>query len=140
MAAATLLTPDIDGARRFIRLMDEAGAAPKAVLWVYNPDSDNWRLWVVPSRIPGVETGPQGPNLLQFYGFVAPLVVQHRRDLGGLDPGDIHMVESGHPAVVALSRFVDTSGETPVRMSNNMLDGYFLPDAVILRLTPPKAA
>jgi hypothetical protein len=140
MGQEALVSPNVDGARALLQLMDAAGAPPLACLWVFNPDHDSWRLWIVPSKIPGRKANVPGPATREFYGFVASLIVENRDKVAGLDPGDVHMVESTHPAVVALSRFVRVDGTSTVRMSNNMLDGYFLPDAVILRLTPPKAA
>ena len=139
MAAATLVAPNIEGARRLMKLMDAAGAPPRAVLWVFDPDRDAWRLWIAPSTLPG-RGGAGTPPLREFYAFVAPLMVAHRGELGGLDSGEVHMVEPDHPAIVGLSRFVHVTDDSAVRTANNMLNGYFLPDAVVLRMPVAKAA
>jgi hypothetical protein len=138
MGQEALVAPNVEGARRLVQLMDEAGAPPVAVLWVHEAERDEWRLWIAPSRIPG--SAETGSALRAFYGFIASLVVKHRAELAGLDPGDVAMVAADHPAIRGLSGFVRAEAGRPVVVSNQMLNGYFLPHAVVIRIAAPKAA
>ena len=33
-----------------VRVLDDNGLKPRAAMWVYNSDTDIWRLWIVPEK------------------------------------------------------------------------------------------
>lgn len=127
MAEATLVGPDVRAAQRLTELLDARGYPPRAVLWVYAPEGDSWRLWIVPS--------PDLSDKRQFYLEVAKIFSAHSTEFQGMDLGEVQFVKLDHPAVVGLGAFMKVDGVGSVRSSSNMLNGYFLPDAIIVRLS-----
>ena len=95
-------------------------------MWVYNEDADSWRLWIVP--------GPEINDKFQFYRRLAEIVADNRNVLGDLDASSTQFMSESHPALVGLARFARVEGVSAIRLSNNMLNGYYLPDAVIIRM------
>ena len=65
-----LVGPEIEGAKRLVGLMDKAGLNPRAALWVYNEDTEIWRLWIVPA--------PEIKEKLEFYRRLAVIVSENR--------------------------------------------------------------
>jgi hypothetical protein len=121
-----LVGPDIDASKRLVSLMDNEGLAPRAALWVYNEDTESWRLWIVPSSNVGEK--------VEFYRRLAVIVAENRDVLGGLDTSSTEFVKDSHPAIAGLRGVIRVAGLSEVRFSNNMLNGFYLPDAIILRM------
>ena len=61
---------------KFIDLLTEDGIPPGAVLWIHNPDTGTWRLWIVPH--------PSVCDKKEFYRRIAILISMHRSSLHGL--------------------------------------------------------
>ncbi len=121
-----LVGPEIEGAKRLVGLMDKAGLNPRAALWVYNEDTEIWRLWIVPA--------PEIKEKLEFYRRLAVIVSENRELLGTLDTGSTEFVKESHPAIQGLKGLIRVESLSDVRFSNNMLNGFYLPDAIILRM------
>lgn len=126
MAEATLVEPNVRAAQTLVRLLDEAGIKPRAALWTNTSDTDSWRLWIVP---PAELTDKR-----EFYLRLADVFAAHRRELAALDSGEVQYVDAKHPVIQGLARIFHAEGLSEIRFTNNMLNGYFLPDAVILRM------
>ena len=116
----------VEGGHKLNDLMTKSGIPPRAVMWVHNTDVDTWRLWVVPPK--------NLTNKLDFYRRVSSLVTKNRNELRGLDAADIEMIEDTHPAIKALSTMFRVTGRSDVRVSQNMLNGFYLPDGIILQM------
>lgn len=126
MAEETLVAPNVSEAQRLVALLDEAGMPPRAALWAYASDREAWRLWIVP---------PADLNdKHEFYLRLAKVFAAHSRELAGLDLGEVQFVAEDHPAIRGLARSFRLDGISNVRFSDNVLNGYFLPDAMIIRM------
>ncbi len=109
-----------------IDALSEAGIAPRAAIWVYNSDTDIWRLWIVP---PNTITDQR-----EFYRRVTEVIARNQDKMGLLDASDIQFTKSEHPALAALARIAKVEGKGDLRIQNNMLNGFYLPDGIILKL------
>jgi len=128
MAEATLVEPNVHAAQTLVGLMDKEGLRPRAAVWTYTSDTDAWRLWIVP---------PAGLNdKREFYLRLADVFAGHMDELAGMDAGDVQYVDAKHPAIQGLSRIFRSGGLSDVRVTGNMLNGYFLPDASSNGLAP----
>jgi hypothetical protein len=94
-------------------------------MWVHNPDTDTWKLWLVP---------PAGKkDKAEFYRRIVQIVSKQRAELGNIDAGDTEMVLDTHPAVQGLSKFMRIPGLGNASFPGNLFDGFYLPDGIILR-------
>lgn len=109
-----------------IDALSEAGIAPRAAIWVYNSDTDIWRLWIVPSNTI--------TDQRDFYNRITEVIAQNQDKMGLLDASDIQFTKPDHPALAALSRIARVEEKSVLRMQNNMLNGFYLPDGIILKL------
>lgn len=126
MAEETLVAPSVAAAQRLTRLLDEAGYAPRAVLWAYTSDAESWRLWVVPPA--------DLADKRDFYLVVAGIFADYSAELQGMRLGDVLHVGPDHPVIRGLDGFGAARDIGEMRISHNMLNGYFLPAAVVVRL------
>jgi hypothetical protein len=109
-----------------IQMLDQTPVKPRVAMWVYNPDMDVWRLWILPdSKL----TDKQA-----FYRILAELISKHRDQLQGLDISAIELKDEKHPALMGLRGFVRAEGLTSVHVSNNRFNDFYLPDGIILRM------
>jgi hypothetical protein len=111
---------------RLIDLLTEDRIPPRAVLWVHNPDTDTWRLWIVPH--------PSVRDKKEFYRRLAVLVSGNRSSLHGLDGSDVEMIAEHHPAVTALKSILTVEVASSVHIDHNMLGGFYIPEGIILLL------
>ncbi|MDY8109997.1 hypothetical protein U0C82_12690 [Fulvimarina sp. 2208YS6-2-32] len=85
---------------------------------------DAWRLWIV----------PMDPNLdkREFYRRVGTCLRTHEQI--DLDISDIQMMSASHRGIKGLSEMFRIDGLSSVHLSNDMLDGFFLSDGIVLRM------
>jgi hypothetical protein len=83
-------------------------------------------LWIVPP--PGVV------DKRAFYTELAKLFTAHSYELPGLDLGEVQFMTDEHPAIVGLGRTLKLPGLSDARVSNNLVGGYYLPDAIVIRM------
>jgi len=98
----------------------------KAALWVYGSDAERWRFVICPT---------QGrKDSTTFYRDFAKAInaAGAQASLLGLDRVDI--VEDTSPLVSQLGKTIRVQGGGPVRFTNNVINGVFLEDALILKL------
>ncbi len=99
-------------------------------MWVHATDTGAWKLWLVPP--------PEcTKDKHEFYRRVAHVISKNRAVLGGLDAGDIEMVPESHPAVRGL-KVMELAGLNSVAFSSNLINGFYLPDGIALRIAFPK--
>jgi hypothetical protein len=116
----------VTAAQRLVALLDSEGLAPRAALWVYEANRESWRLWIVP---------PKGMvDKRAFYLQLAKLFAARSEELPGLDLGEVQFMTDDHPAIVGLGRVVKITGVSDARLSNNVVDGYFIPEAIVIRM------
>jgi len=116
----------VKNGQTLVKLMSEAGVPPRAALWVHTPDTDIWRLWIVPHKTIN--------DKREFYLSLSQLIAKHPKDLESFDASDAELVSADHPAIKGLSKLMRVEGINSVHMSNNLLDGYYLPDGIVIRL------
>jgi hypothetical protein len=106
--------------------LDHAGDRPRAAVWVHNGETDTWKLWIV--------LQPSASDQREFYRRVSEIVAKNRDQLGGIDASDVELVSESHPAIRGLAAMMRVEGLSDVHLSNNRLNGFYLPDGIILRL------
>jgi hypothetical protein len=126
MAEAALVEPNIAAAQRLVGLLDAAGMRPRAVVWTFTSERDSWRLWIVPPVAIA--------DKREFYLKLAQIFGTHAADLAGLDLGEIQYVSDSHPVIRGLNSILHFDGTGDARISNNSLNGFFLPEAVVVRM------
>jgi len=110
----------------FVQALDDMSLSPRAAMWVFNSDTDTWKLWIVPNK---AETDKR-----IFYRKISSIVSRHRKELGGIDAADVELVSDNHPAIEALGQFMRMEGLGSAHFTGNRLNGFFLPDGIVLRM------
>jgi hypothetical protein len=134
MAYETLVTQTftqqmIDEGAALLRTLDSQGFKITAALWFYLEPSDTWRLIV---GSPEVQS--QGPR--RFYERVQKILADGSAKIG-ITLRDISVVPSDD-SLIKLLRIAITTGSNDVsgiRFSRNTINGQFIQDAYIYRLT-----
>lgn len=115
--------------QRLVDLLDRSGMTPAVAMWFRDANIDSWRLWIVPEH-PAADTR-------EFYRKLAETVSDAGRDAIGIDTADVQLMKADHPAIKALSQIFTVTGVSDISISNNMLDNFFIPDGIILRMNLP---
>jgi len=97
---------------------------PQFAMWVLS-DADIWKLWIVPP--------PKLIDKHEFYRRASEVIAKHRADLGDVTISDIEMQAASQPAISAMFRVVRMEGFGGARFAGTTFNGYYLPDAVVLR-------
>ncbi len=116
----------VESGRSFLAVLDREGIKLRAAVWVHNRDTGRWRLWIVPAE--------EITDKRLLYRRIAEAIARHRGELPGFDVGDAEFVSPTHPAIKALGRTFRVEGDSSVFVSDNMLNGFYLPDGIILRM------
>jgi hypothetical protein len=111
--------------QELVKLLDKTTVKPRAALWVSKPDNDTWRLWLVPQK---------GVDHHEFYRLVSHAISNNRSALHGIDISDVELIQDSHPAIQGLKTMMRMSGLGSAFLSNNKVNGYYLPDGVLLRM------
>lgn len=107
-------------------LLEKESIPPRAVMWVHSTETSTWKLWIVPHA--------SVRDKMDFYRRVAAAIATNREAMHGIDASDVEMIARDHPAVTALGRMFHVGKGSDVSISNNMLDGFYLPEGIILFL------
>lgn len=116
----------VEKGHRLVRLLDRTAATPKAAMWVHHPDTDTWKLWIVPSE--------RVRDKREFYRIVAQAIASEPDALLGLDVSNTEYVREDHPAIRGMNDFMHMPGLGSAYFTGNSLDGYYLPEGVVLRM------
>lgn len=117
----------VSDGQALVRLLDDTSIKPKGAMWVYSPDIDIWKLWIVPS--PGFDTREKH----SFYQIVATVIANHRDQFQALEASDVELTSTNHPAVEPLKQMFRIEGLGSVFLGNNMVNGFYIPDGIMLR-------
>ena len=134
MAAETMvkeiLTKEmIQAGADLVRRLDEAHLEVNASLWLYIPDANLWRL-VIAS--PAVKD--EGPK--RVYQKIQSVLSQVPDEAYKVTLSDISVVENTDPLVTLLRTAVKTGmGISGLRFSRNTINGHFIEDAYLYRVT-----
>jgi hypothetical protein len=127
MVANTLSKDAIEAGLKLLRKLDDAGLQITAVFWYFLPDSEVWRLILAPA------VDVDGPK--QVYAKIQGIIGKpDRKSVIAL--GDISVVDSKDPLVRLLRTAIHTGATiSGIRFSRNTVNGHFIEDAYIYRLT-----
>ncbi|MGE0046434.1 MAG: hypothetical protein AB7J28_06540 [Hyphomonadaceae bacterium] len=120
MAEAALVDADLRKGRDFVMLMDRIGVSVRAAFWFFYPDNDRWRLVVVSDE------ATAGSRNLYLRAIQAG---------SPLDVASVEFQPPSSPLYKALGRLVRLQGLGEVRLTRNMINGIYIEDAIVYRLT-----
>ncbi len=109
-----------------IKALDDDGTPPRAAMWVHNTDTDTWKLWIVPHQ--------PTPDKHDFYRRIAKIITENRATFGDINASDTEMIDEAHPAMRSLRRLIKAPGLGSISSSGNVVDGFYLPEGIILRV------
>lgn len=128
MVADRLNKEAIDAGAKLIRKLDGTDLEISAAFWYLVPEQDVWRLMLAS---PEVDT--EGPR------FVYAKVQQVIRRLDSQSPislSDVSVIDSKDPLVRLLRTAIHTGPQVSgIRFTRNTVNGHFIEDAYIYRLT-----
>lgn len=110
---------------KLVRWLDDTEIKPRAAMWVYNSETDTWRLWIVPGK--KVEN-------MEFYLTLSKIISEHRDEIPSFDVSLAELKSDTHPAVSGVAKLVHMPGLGSAHLSNNMFNGFYLPDGIVLRM------
>jgi len=129
MVKPDLTTEMIDAGRQLLELMDRQSFPAPACFWFYFPESDRWRF-VIAS--PDVRV--HGPHAA--YRKIEALARKVPNAAELFAPGDLTVVKDNDPLVLLLRKAIATGpGISGIRFTANAINGTFIDDAYIYRLT-----
>lgn len=110
---------------KLVAWLDQTEVKPRAAMWVYNSETDRWRLWIVPSG---------EMDKMQFYLVVSEIISEHRAEIPTFDISLVEFKSAKHPAVTGLGQMFHMEGLGAAHVSNNMINGFLLSDGIVLRM------
>jgi hypothetical protein len=111
---------------KLVQWLDKSKLKPRAAVWVHNSETETWTLWIVPA-LKIEDTG-------EFYLELSKIISAHRDEFPSLDISSIELKKDSHPAVTGLKAMFRMDGLGSAHLSNNKLNGFFLPDGIVLRM------
>ena len=119
----------IEAGAGLIRRIDPDYLFVSACLWLYLPESDVWRLIIA-----SPEVDRYGPR--RVYQKIQSVLSEIPEDIPHISLMDISVVEDNDSLVSLLRRAVKTGDSVSgVRFSRNTINGQFIDDAYIYRMT-----
>ncbi|MGH2361825.1 MAG: hypothetical protein ACRDGM_14960 [bacterium] len=129
MVKPDLTTQMIDAGRQLLELLDRQKFRARACFWFYFAESDRWRFVIA-----SPEVRVRGPHAA--YRKVQALARKVPDAAEVFAPGDVTVVKDNDPLIVLLGKAISTGpGVSGVRFSNDSINGTFIDDAYIYRLT-----
>lgn len=112
-----------------VQLLDRAGWNPSAALWFFSSEANAWRLLLA-----SPEVAIKGPR--DAYTVVQSALGKMEASERELALEDIGVMPPDHP-LIGLLRTVTVTGPIVgrIRFSRNVIDGHFIEDALIYRIT-----
>lgn len=116
----------VNDGKKLVEWLDKSKLKPRAAMWVYNSESDTWKLWIVPA----LQVNDKG----EFYLELSKIISAHREEIPGFDISSVEFKSDSHPAVKGLGAMLHMEGLGSARFSNNRFNGFLLPDGIVLRM------
>ena len=128
MVSSTLVEDKIKDGEALLRELDNAGVEVKAAFWFYMSEPDEWRLKIA---MPLVDS--QGPRAA--YVRIQEAIFETTEKLA-LALSEISVVSPKDQLVKLLKPVIRTGrGISGIRFSRNTINGTFIEDAYIYRIT-----
>lgn len=119
----------IEAGAELTRCLDGAHFAVSASLWSYLPDSNSWRL-IIASSVAKI-SGPR-----KAYRKIQSVLNKIRDEEPTITLSNISVVEPKDRLVTLLKFAIKTvPGISGIRFSRNAIDGQFIEDVYVYRLT-----
>lgn len=115
----------IDSGKKFVEILIESSATPKAAFWIYNQEVDNWMLLM--SHVDSIDD-----NHDMFDQLVANKYTSNEGELPDLEISDIGLAQVNAPILELLDSVVNTGDETlginfsQEEINGTVLDGVYL--------------
>jgi hypothetical protein len=116
----------VEEGSRLVGLLDNSKLKPRAAMWVYNSETETWKLWIVPAT--------EVNDKREFYLELSNIISAHREEIPNLDISSVEFKEGSHPAVKGLGAAFSVKGLSSVHLSNTSFNGFSLPNGIILRM------
>jgi hypothetical protein len=128
MDKTALVDTSIENGRRLIESLDKAEFPVDAALWLYSPDSDDWRLTIASNLVDRL-----GP--LQTYGRVQTVLTSLPPE-SRLALKDISVVSPKSPLIQAFRRAARAAPDGhEFRLRQSAINGMFVEDAYVYRVS-----
>lgn len=125
----SLSDPMVRDGAALVEALDAVGWRPTAAFWFYVPEANAWRLLLAS---PDVST--KGPR--EAYTTIQSALGELDLSTRELALEDIGVMPADHPLVGLLRSFITTGpGISNIRLSKNVINGHFVDDALIYRIT-----
>jgi hypothetical protein len=119
----------IDAGAELTRKLDEIGLPMTAALWQFDPEINEWRLLVA-----SPDATTQGP--IAVYTRIQQAVAELKDKAAAAPFSVIRLIDGEDNLVKLLRRAVRTGpGVSRIRFSKNAINGHFIDDALIYRVT-----
>jgi len=114
--------------RRLIELLDAAHVRTRAALWLYRPESDDWKLVLGLPNVKG--SGPRAA-----YRQIQRVFISNQNELLPLRFDDIMVKDPSDPLLKLLADAIQTGPAiSEIRFTNNRVGDTLIEDALIYRL------
>ena len=110
------------------RRLDEANFIVTASFWFYISDANAWRLMIANPSV-----GLDGPR--KAYKQIQSVISRMPDDQPKIELKDITVIDSKKPLISTLRRITRVEGISGIRFSGNVIDGTFIEDVYIYRIT-----
>ncbi len=121
------LTPEmIQAGADLIRALDAAKVPVTSAFWLYHGEEPDWRLVIASPDVDQL-------GLRQFYGTLVDHL--HALNRPELNSSYVTAVAPNDPIVSALRKVFKLPGISSIRFTGNVINGIFIPDALIYRST-----
>ena len=111
------------------RRLDEMGWPVLASLWLYLPDSKDWKLLLA-----SPEVASKGPK--EAYEVIQKALRDTSKGEIAIPLSDIGVTDQRNPLIVLLSQAIRTGpGIGGIRFTRNVINGHFVEDAYIYRMS-----
>ncbi len=119
----------ISAGAELVRRLDQARLGVSGALWLYETESNDWRLLIVTPQV-------HSKGLKAIYTEIQTVIRALPDDQRKISLKDITVVDVGDSLVSSLRQAIQTGNEVSrIRFSQNIINGTLIEDSLIYRLT-----
>ena len=126
MVTTTLTEEMIASGKALMQKMDGADLRPNAALWLYDDDTQRWKLLIAEDKLK-----TEGPRML--YEQIQNIIAHAKKDMPGMSLDSIVLTNPDTQIIKLLKKAVGSG--TNFRFTNNVINGMVIDDAYIYRLS-----